>query len=58
MNEQAETPQRSGYYIGYLVAEKLSKRHSLPELAHMSLLQLKPEIEQALQELESTAPGS
>ena len=58
MNETAETPQRSGYYIGYLVAEKLSKRHSLPELAHMTLPQLKPGIEQTLPEPGTTAPGS
>lgn len=28
-------PQRSGYYIGYLVAQDLGRRHSLKELAHM-----------------------
>ncbi|MBF9237001.1 hypothetical protein I2I05_06295 [Hymenobacter sp. BT683] len=53
MDEQAETPARSGYYIGYLVAEKLAKRHSLQELAHAQLKDLLPEIEQALQELEA-----
>lgn len=58
LNEQASTPERSGYYLGYLVAEKLSRRHSLRELAHAPLSQLRPEIEQALQELETTATGS
>ncbi|KUG09342.1 hypothetical protein ASU33_16540 [Solirubrum puertoriconensis] len=55
MDEQAATPARSGYYLGYLVAEKLAKRHSLQELAHAKLAQLRPEIEQALTELESGA---
>ncbi|UYZ57660.1 DUF2268 domain-containing protein [Hymenobacter latericus] len=54
MDAQAATPARSGYYLGYLVAEKLAKRHSLPELAHANLAQLRPEIEQALLELETT----
>ena len=53
----AATPARSGYYIGYLVAEKLAKRHSLQELAHAQLAQLRPEIEQALKELEAPATG-
>jgi hypothetical protein len=55
MDEQAATPARSGYYIGYLVAEKLAKRHSLQDLAHAKLQQLRPEIEQALTELEAPA---
>ncbi|AYA37366.1 hypothetical protein D3Y59_10075 [Hymenobacter oligotrophus] len=57
MDEQAATPARSGYYLGYLVAEKLAKRHSLQELAHAKLAQLRPEIEQALRELE-TSPAA
>ncbi|MGY2134143.1 DUF2268 domain-containing putative Zn-dependent protease [Hymenobacter sp. HD11105] len=52
-DEQAPTPARSGYYIGYLVAEKLAKKHSLQELAHAPLSKLRPEIEQALTELEN-----
>jgi hypothetical protein len=28
-------PWRSGYYLGYLVAARLARRHSLGELAHM-----------------------
>ncbi|WP_460675575.1 DUF2268 domain-containing putative Zn-dependent protease [Hymenobacter coalescens] len=56
MDEQAATPARSGYYIGYLVAEKLARRHSLQELAHAPLSQLRPEIEQALAELADATP--
>jgi hypothetical protein len=55
MDEQAETPARSGYYIGYLVAEKLARRHTLLDLARAQLGQLRPEIDQALQELEQAA---
>ncbi|GAB3304035.1 hypothetical protein GCM10027511_16720 [Hymenobacter humi] len=54
-DEKAATPARSGYYIGYLVAEKLAKRHLLQELAHAKLSQLQPEIELALTELEAPA---
>ena len=28
-------PPRAGYYVGLLIAEKLSERYSLPELAHL-----------------------
>lgn len=54
-DEQATIPARSGYYLGYLVAEKLAKRHSLQDLAHASVEQLRPEIEQALTELQAPA---
>jgi hypothetical protein len=41
-------PARSGYYIGYLVARELAKRHMLVELAHAPLARLRPEIDKAL----------
>lgn len=50
-SEQAETPARSGYYVGFLVAQKLGQRHSLQELAHTPVSKLRPEIEAALDEL-------
>jgi hypothetical protein len=50
-DEDAAVPARSGYVIGYLVAKKLAKRHTLQELAHTPVRQLRPEIEQALAEL-------
>jgi hypothetical protein len=28
-------PARAGYYVGFLLAQTLSKRHTLPELAHL-----------------------
>ncbi|MFD2365975.1 DUF2268 domain-containing putative Zn-dependent protease [Pseudoduganella sp. GCM10020061] len=53
LDEKAEVPSRSGYVMGYLVAKKLAKRHTLQELAHTPLSELRPEIEQALAELEA-----
>ncbi|HEU4851853.1 MAG TPA: DUF2268 domain-containing putative Zn-dependent protease [Telluria sp.] len=52
-DEDAAVPARSGYVLGYLVAKKLAKRHTLQELAHTPVRQLRPEIEQALAELEA-----
>lgn len=44
-------PSRSGYYIGYLVAEDLGRRRSLDELAHMKGPELRAEIGEALARL-------
>jgi hypothetical protein len=44
-------PWRSGYYIGYRVAQKLARRHSLDALAHLKGDALHAEIVAALQEL-------
>jgi len=52
-DERADVPARSGYVMGYLVAKKLAKRHSLQELAHTPVGVLRPEIEKALAELEA-----
>jgi hypothetical protein len=41
-------PTRSGYYVGYLVAERLGQRHTLPELAHLQGPALRREIGDAL----------
>lgn len=41
-------PARSGYYLGYLVAERLARRHSLPELAHLQGPALRREIGEVL----------
>ena len=46
-----QVPGRSGYVIGYLVAGKLAKKHTLPELARTPMASLRPEIEAALGEL-------
>jgi hypothetical protein len=41
-------PDRSGYYLGYLVAERLGQRRTLPELAHLQGPALRREIGDAL----------
>ena len=41
-------PVRSGYYLGYLVAERLAQRYSLPELAHLQGPVLRREIGEVL----------
>lgn len=53
LDEKAEVPSRSGYVVGYLVAKKLAQRHTLQELAQTPVRALRPEIEQALAELEA-----
>jgi hypothetical protein len=44
-------PSRSGYYIGYLVAEDLGRRRSLKALAHIKGPELRSEIGEALARL-------
>jgi len=44
-------PARSGYYLGYLVAERLAQRHTLPELAHLQGAALRREIGEVLSAL-------
>jgi hypothetical protein len=44
-------PIRSGYYVGYLVAQHLAARHSLVELAHLKGAPLHDEIAGSLREL-------
>ena len=51
--ENAVVPQRAGYYVGYLVAAKLAKHHTLPELAKLPFAQVRVEMEKALSELEA-----
>jgi len=46
-------PWRSGYYIGYLVAERLARRHTLGQLAHMPPRQVHALIHDALREMAS-----
>jgi hypothetical protein len=46
--ERAGWPSRSGYYIGYLVAQDLGRRHTLAELAHLKGPALRAEIAEAL----------
>lgn len=51
-DEHAEVPARSGYYVGYLVAEKIGRGKSLQDLAKMKGPELKKAIHSALLELE------
>lgn len=44
-------PPRSGYYVGYLVAQDLGRRRSLSELAHMQGPALRAEIGRSLERL-------
>jgi hypothetical protein len=54
--ESAGWPSRAGYYIGYLVAEDLGRRHSLTELAHLKGPKLRWEIGEALEHFVSRPP--
>jgi hypothetical protein len=49
-------PTRSGYYLGYLVVERLAQRHSLPELARLQGPALRREIGDALAVLAAGRP--
>lgn len=44
-------PPRSGYYVGYLVARDLGRRHKLSELAHLQGAPLRAEIGRSLEGL-------
>jgi hypothetical protein len=46
--EDAPVPARSGYYVGFLVAKELAKKHTMAELTRTPIAQLRPEIEAAL----------
>lgn len=45
---QGDIPRRSGYYLGYLVAQDLGRSHSLRELAALSPAEVRPLLEAAL----------
>ena len=48
---QEGIPRRSGYYIGYLVAKRLSKQYSLPQLARLQGEALRRAVRTELQQL-------
>jgi hypothetical protein len=48
-------PARSGYFVGYLVAEKLAAKRSLVELVHLRGPELKQAVLSALAELQKPA---
>jgi uncharacterized protein YjaZ len=49
--ERAGLPPRAGYYVGYRVAQRLARRYSLDELAHLSGRRLQRNITRTLREL-------
>jgi hypothetical protein len=53
-SNSTELPSRSGYYVGYVVAQRIGNGHSLPDLAKMKGPELRHQIDQALQQLEAT----
>lgn len=55
--ERQGWPPRSGYYVGYLVAQDLGRRHSLSQLAHMQGPALRAEIGRALKRLARGGDG-
>lgn len=52
-NDQAAVPSRSGYYVGYLVAEQIARGRELRDLARMTGLDLRTAIDNALRLLEN-----
>lgn len=46
-----EIPPRSGYYIGYKIAEELGKKMSLPKLAELKGEKLQTKMKKILQKL-------
>jgi uncharacterized protein YjaZ len=44
-------PQRAGYYVGYLVAQRLAERHTINRLAHLQGSSLHEEIASTPQEM-------
>jgi hypothetical protein len=50
----AAFPRRAGYYVGMLIAAKLSKKYSFPQLCRLKGEQLQNEVDAALRSLEAT----
>jgi hypothetical protein len=46
-----DIPQRSGYYIGYLIAQHLGERHSLAELARMPPVEVRAAVQRELENM-------
>jgi hypothetical protein len=54
--ERSGWPSRAGYYVGYLVAQHLARRHSLAELPHLKEPILRREIGEVLEHFATSAP--
>jgi hypothetical protein len=55
--ERLGWPSRSGYYVGYLLARDLARRHTLAELPHLNGPSLRQEIGEALRRFAASAPA-
>jgi uncharacterized protein YjaZ len=56
--ERHGIPRRAGYYVGYVVAQRLAARHTLAALAHLKGEALHREIEETLHELAAGDHGA
>ena len=54
-NPLAGYPPRAGYYVGFLIAEHLSKRYTLHQLAHLKGSALRSALVSELQQLQGSA---
>lgn len=52
-----EIPPRSGYYLGYKIAEELGKKMSLPKLAKLNGEKLKTKMKEVLEKLKKENKG-
>ena len=57
VSSDPKVPGHTGYYLGFLVAQLLSRRHSLTEMAHWNRGQAEPQIRRALQQISTGNAG-
>jgi hypothetical protein len=55
-NRRADVPARAGYYLGYLVAQRLGERRALGDLARLAGDGLKAAVRDALESMAAPAP--
>src|SRR6516162_9070612 len=48
---EANPPSRVGYYIGALVAQRIAREHTLPEIAHLPPNRVRKELGEQLLEI-------
>jgi len=47
-------PPRAGYFVGTLIAQQLSARYTLPQLAHLNGAELRAMVVKTLENLSAT----
>jgi uncharacterized protein YjaZ len=52
---KGELPKRSGYYLGYLIAQDAAKTHSIQELARMECGQVKELVHATVKKMRAQA---